>query len=137
MLKQTSQMDSGWDWILKRLTMVASSYEHYAVECEGMTEGLMIIETDFRRVRERRRLNLVYVEWIAVAPWNRPSLTDKPKYRRTGSILLHRAATRSYELGFKYRVGLHSVQDPETEGFYRKCGMRDCGIDPRKEFALL
>ena len=53
-----------------------------------------------------------------------------PVYRNAGIQLLRAAVIRSRELGYRGRVGLHSL--PRAEGFYeRGCGMFAIGQDPR------
>ena len=50
-----------------------------------------------------------------------------PRYKGVGSVFLLFARTRSLELGYEGRVGLHSL--PGTEKFYDNQGMLDLGQD--------
>lgn len=102
------------------------------IERNGSIEGLMMLLTDgeFCRLPEQANLPLVYVVYLASAPWNLPQL-GTPTYRGIGTILLRAAVETSFELGFKGRIGLHSL--PRSEPFYERHGMRALGIDPHKE----
>lgn len=126
LLRSSSAEDRHWDWIRKYASLSSVNFEYYAIECERMTQGMMIIETDFHRSKDGR--NLVYVDFLTIAPWNRLEIVKTPRYRGTGSLLMYLAVSRSEQLGYKHRTGLHSL--PAAREFYRKLGMRDFGNDP-------
>jgi hypothetical protein len=131
-LRETDQPDSGWLWDYKfRQTNRYDRYESYAIEVDALTQGLMFLETQWHRSQQPQRPPLVYVEALAVAPWNRQSLEDPPYLRGVGRSLLTFARQRSLELGYGGRVGLHSL--PESEGFYHRSQMRSYGADPDKD----
>src|SRR5271156_3290416 len=71
---------------------------------------------------------LVYLDYLEVAPWNRPDFGPVPRLRGVGSALITAAVALSDEEGFKGRLGLHSL--PQADAFYRKIGMTDLGPDP-------
>ena len=51
-----------------------------------------------------------------------------PRYRGVGSILIRVAIALSEDLGFRGRLGLHSL--PQADGFYADtCNMVDLGVD--------
>jgi hypothetical protein len=70
--------------------------------------------------------NLVYVDRVAVAPWNRPHQQEK-HYKGVGSILMLFICNYSNLKGYDGCIGLHSL--PQAEPFYRHLGMVDLGID--------
>lgn len=74
---------------------------------------------------KRARPPLVYVNFLEVAPWNRPSAPAR-QFSGLGPILLRIACDLSVQRGYEGRVGLHSVAAAET--FYRRMGFRsfDC-----------
>ena len=77
-------------------------------------------------------LPLVYVDYLATAPWNLPGLVASPRFTRCGAALVWTALRYSVSLGLAGRLGLHSLQG--AEGFYRdKLKMTDMGIDPAYE----
>lgn len=45
-LQASDEEDGHWDWVNKNeFTLLSSDYEKYAVECEQITQGLMMLET--------------------------------------------------------------------------------------------
>ena len=124
-LGQFNIQDQGWDWRQKMdINGGNLSKVSFAVECNGTTQGLMFVDLGSRRsiIQGTEGLPLVYIDYIAVAPWNRPVLTEEPKYKGIGSILLVTAISLSIDEEMDGRIGLHSL--PQSEGFYAEyCGM--------------
>jgi len=120
-----------WDWRQKATALLGFlAHQGFSVVCDGMTQGMMVVDTTLHRCRipQQEKKELVYVEFIENAPWNRPELRDPPRYRGVGSILLRAAIALSQDLEFKGRIGLHSL--PQANGFYANhCGMTDLGFD--------
>lgn len=108
-------------------------YPTLAVEFEGDAQGLMLLETDgkFGRLPGQTGRPLVHVVFLATAPWNLPAIVQRPRFRGVGTILLRAAVEMSLDLGFKGRIGLHSL--PQSEAFYASLGMIGMGQDPDKE----
>jgi hypothetical protein len=107
--------DSHWEWRDKAIAAEQIlNQETYAVECNGQTQGLMLTGVDFARLPAQRGRELVYVELIATAPWNRRKLVTDPRYKGVGIALIGTAITKSVELGFNGRIGLHSLRQSET-----------------------
>jgi hypothetical protein len=97
-------------------------------------QGMTIVLPTGHQTRhpERSGAGLVYVEYIAVAPWNYKDLLEKlhraPYFGKIGKVLLTAAITLSRELGYEGRIGLHSL--PQTEDYYALgCGMIDLGLE--------
>jgi hypothetical protein len=106
----------------------------FGVECEGEVQGLMLVSTARHRCRisEQKGKEQVYIDYVASAPWNAPSLIDIPRYSLVGRVLVSTAVQLSLEEGFRGRIGLHSL--PQSETFYSEnCGMTDLGKDMKKE----
>jgi hypothetical protein len=107
--------DSHWDW--KKIAVEAEKTigeETYALEAAGQTQGLMLISEKFARLPTQLGRELVYVEFVSTAPWNRPELVTDPRYKGVGIALLGTAISKSVELGFGGRIGLHSLQQSES-----------------------
>lgn len=107
--------DSHWDW--KEIAIEAEKIignETYSLEAAGQTQGLMLISEKFARLPTQRGLELVYVELVATAPWNRTKLVTDARYKGVGRVLLSTAISKSADLGFKGRIGLHSLKQSET-----------------------
>jgi hypothetical protein len=133
-LRTSDDEDRYWDWEQKQriyLTGGEGIYEGYAIECEGLTQGMMILQVRGYRSQVEANRRLVYVHSLATAPWNRLSNPDLNGFRSVGSALLRFARFRSEELEYGGLVGLHSL--PAAEMFYRKMGMIDGGADTEKE----
>lgn len=152
MLRETQQPDMGWSWSYKlRLAASESRYEAYVIEIDKLAHGVMLLETEWHRTQldsqgiERyssgdavrysygvaKRSPLVYVEYLASAPWNRRVIEDPPYFVGIGRTLLMFARQRSVELGYGGRVGLHSIS--ESEAFYHRQGMPDYGADSDRD----
>lgn len=120
-----------WNWRKKTETLQGMlAHPAFSIVCNGMTQGMMIVDTTMQRCRieEQKGKNVVYVEFVENAPWNRPELADPPVYRGIGSILVRAAVALSQQEEFKGRIGLHSL--PQANSFYANtCGMSDLGMD--------
>lgn len=133
-LKTSADEDRYWDWDQKQRIYLAGgidTYEGYAIECEGLTQGMMILQLRGYRSQIEPNRRLVYIHSLATAPWNRLSNPDPNGFRAVGSALLRFARFRSEALGYGGLVGLHSL--PAAEMFYRKMGMIDGGADAEKD----
>jgi hypothetical protein len=127
-LKPSEEEDRHWDWGSKIRLKGTSNFESYALECQQITQGLIILEIDFHRSRIESGKSLVYVDYLSTAPWNRSSFENPARYKGVGGILLGWAVSRSFDLEYQGRIGLHSL--PKAEGFYRKFNINDFGKDP-------
>jgi hypothetical protein len=131
-LAASAQADRFWNWEWKqRVYLASAAYEGYAIEYEQITQGMMLLATQGHRSQFEPQRRLVYVHFLASAPWNRPSLQNPVEFRAVGRSLLQFARFRSEELGYDGLVGLHAL--PGAEGFYRTMGMIDGGADAEKE----
>lgn len=103
LLTGTGIGDEDWNWNEKsRNAKLLPGEEFYAVECEGITQGLMLIEILKKRcqIESQHHLRLVYIEALATAPWNRPAIQSPPTYKSVGSNLINFAIARSEELDY-------------------------------------
>lgn len=120
-----------WDWRRKTEALQEMlAWQGFSIVCDGLTQGMMIVDTTTKRCRigGHKGRHLVYVNFVENAPWNRAELFDRPRYRGVGSILIGAAVALSGELGYRGRIGLHSL--PQANGFYaNNCGMTDLGAD--------
>lgn len=116
-----------WDWRKKMSHYSAQlSYQSFAIECLGQTQGLMIVNTMKRcRIPSQANQHLVYIEYLEAAPWNRG---ETPIHKGIGTVLVAAAIQLSIDEGNQGRIGLHSL--PQADSFYRdRCGMTDLGPD--------
>lgn len=125
--------DGHWDWVGKaKVAKGRLGQETFAVEC-GDTQGLMLVDlNEFGRLDVQKGRELVYVELLATAPWNRNKTVATPRYKSVGRVLIATAISLSIEAGFHGRLGLHSL--PQSESWYRDiAGFTDMGIDAPKQ----
>ncbi len=123
-----------WRWERKVLASAhLLSYPTMGIEYEGQVQGLMMLLTDgeFGRLPEQARQPLVYVHFLATAPWNLGAVVAQPRFRGVGTVLLRAAIETSIDLGFKGRMGLHSL--PQSETWYDRIGMICLGADSSKQ----
>jgi len=122
--------DAHWDWGNKlAMTKGCLSYEPYSIMANGSLEGLMLLNnTKFARLPQQRGESLIYIEFLAVAPWNRKELCNPRRYVGVGAILADLAIQISLASEFKGRIGLHSL--PGALSFYRnRLKMSELGPD--------
>ncbi len=123
-----------WRWERKvGATAHLLSFPTMAVECNGIPQGMMLLKTDgaVGRLPDQTGHPLVYVHFVATAPWNDTRVVEQPKYRGVGMVLMYAAVQTSVDLGFKGRLGLHSL--PGAEKFYEKIGMTCMGPDEKSQ----
>jgi hypothetical protein len=123
-----------WRW-REKLAITANllPYLTVSLELNGESQGLILYASDghFARLDEQKTSPLVYVEFLAAAPWNSRDVLESPHYAGVGTLLMRVAVQASIDFEFKGRLGLHSL--PQSEGFYRRLGMTEIGPDPDKE----
>ena len=118
-----------WDWAQKTARVQGLlAFRGFSVVAQSVTQGLAQIDLT-KTAREPSQMGkpLVYIDYLEVAPWNRPEFGAPPRLRGVGSALVTAAVALSAEEGFKGRLGLHSL--PQADAFYQKIGMTDLGQD--------
>jgi hypothetical protein len=121
--------DHHWNWKRKANDWRSLLGHHsFAILCEARLQGLMLAN-DFKSARLQSQFGkpIVHVEYLATAPWNRPEIKKPPLYRGVGTVMVGAAVDLSFELGYRGRIGLHSL--PAAEPFYGRCGMTALGKD--------
>lgn len=125
-----SEQHGHWDWERKWSYFSAQlSFQSFALECNGETQGLMIVNTIKRcRIQQQANKHLVYIEYLEAAPWNRRDIPNRNRFKGVGTVMIAAAIQLSINEGNHGRIGLHSL--PQADTFYRdKCGMTDLGPD--------
>lgn len=119
-----------WDWEGKARSVEGLlSYRTLGIELLGAIQGMMLTALDGKlsRLMEQKAKPLVYIHFLASAPWNSPSLVAEPRFSLVGRVLLAAAIQLSLDQDYRGRIGLHSL--PQSEAFYRACGMTDLDVD--------
>lgn len=131
-LNQYGCPDAHWDWpSLGEPSKLGLSRESYCIESGGEIQCVMLVSlTERCRLPGQANQHMVYVDYLAIAPWNRNQISQPIQLQGLGTILLGIAVDRSRDEGWCGRVGLHSL--PQSEGFYTKKGMKSLGADSAK-----
>jgi hypothetical protein len=103
--------DSHWDWRRKAgAWRPLLGYQSCALVCQGELQGLMLTnDMASARLPSQFGKPIVYIEFLATAPWNRPEFRCPPKYRGCGRVFILAAIQTSIDAGYKGRIGLHSL----------------------------
>lgn len=119
--------DAHWRWRTKCTVAPGSNRKIFALLNIGEVEAAMLLHFGRQSRVAGQPLPIVYVDYVAVAPWNRKEIQNPQRFRHLGTVLLGTAVAVSSSMGFEGRCGLHSL--PQSEGFYRRIGMADFDID--------
>jgi len=85
--------DAHWEWADKVLRAQTKplNCEIFGIEADNKTQGMMLViklgRQCFSRHQEHPGAPLVYIDFLATAPWNRPSMGDAPAYKGVGVTL--------------------------------------------------
>ena len=121
--------DKHWNWRQKCTFAPGGNRRVYGLLNADHVEAAMLLALG-RQARSGGVIGepIIYVDYLAVAPWNRTAIQNPERFRRLGTLLLGAAVETSRILGMSGRCGLHAL--PSSEGFYRRLGMTELGIDP-------
>lgn len=89
--------------------------------------GVLFLQSEAQLSRLQFQSPLVYVRYVATAPWNRPDQCRPGRLRGVGTALIAWATEVSRESGCSGRLGLHSLQS--SDAFYLRLGFRNLGLD--------
>ena len=112
--------DYHWEWFGKSLRHRKEEYKWFFLSTETSVEAACLIY--FPKPSALDESDIFYVEFIAVAPWNRFSPLEEKRFNGVGKKLLKSAIKYLTEsLGYQYGFCLHSL--PQAQGFYEHIGM--------------
>ena len=122
--------DRNWSWSRKGLLCCSDRYEWFYLHNEDSIEGVCVIyHPKPSRLDEEE---IFYVEFVAVAPWNRNNPFFEKALKGVGTNLLRIALEYSTNvLGYRPGFCLHSL--PQAESYYERIGMYNFGRDEEKE----
>ena len=98
---------SHWDWEEKAESVAGIlAYNIAGIECREDIQGLVLLATDGKlcTIPSQRGKPLVYVHFLATAPWNDPNFTPEPRFGLVGLVFLAYAVMVSKEMGFNVSV---------------------------------
>lgn len=112
--------DSHWQWLAKHQNYYSDQYNWFFLMAEGKPQASCLIYHPKKSSQSND--DIFYIEFLAVAPWNRPNPLKKQVFKGLGSLLLKTVIMHvENNLGMKKGFSLHSL--PKAEGFYSKIGM--------------
>jgi hypothetical protein len=140
-LDAQNAMDKAWDWRAEVEAAQDDASRLVLAACErsksGRVHGMMNLLYLPRASRLEGGEDLLYVDMLAVAPWNRPGHPAR-ELRGLGPLLIQAAILVSRDAGLGGAFGLHSLPDPKTLRFYVDViGMTAVGMEPTPEGKLL
>ena len=130
---QNASQDAHWLWHVKFLNMNSQpsiEMKTYVIEKDDMVQGVMMLKLNKCKSKRYRRREIVYVDYLATAPWNRKYENFNgeivtPKYSLVGLNLIKAAIEESHSKGYDGLVGLSSLS--KAEDFYKGVGFCQVG----------
>jgi hypothetical protein len=126
-LGEFAVQDFHWIWRTKSSDALSKNGRVFSLLNGGEVEAAMVLLFSTNSRDPAAAVPIVYVDFLAVAPWNRKAFQDPQRFRSLGRVMMGAAVELSRTLGRDGRCGLHSL--PQSEGFYRQIGMSDFGLD--------
>jgi hypothetical protein len=121
--------DRHWRWANKASCFNSDEYEWFFLVSDGKVQCVCIIYHPKKSKVDDR--DIFYIEYIAVAPWNRDSCICSRMFKGLGSIMIREVLRFSIkELNYRPGFSLHSL--PQALGYYCGIGMHDFGPDASK-----
>ena len=112
--------DSHWNWLKKSIAYPKDEYEWFFLFIDKKPQGACL----FFHPKESLlgTYEIFYIEYIAVAPWNRNTGIRPREYKGIGSSLLHCACDYAKnELNLTQGFSLHAL--PQAVSYYKTIGM--------------
>ena len=131
-LTSLSIEDSHWDWFRKALAFRTSEYEWFHLYADEKPQGACVIYHP--KESALCSANIFYVEFIAVAPWNRKNKVRERVFKGVGRALLAAALKFSVnKLKLSPGFCLHSL--PGAQNFYLGLQMVKIGAKDKDDLA--
>jgi len=99
----------------------------FVLIAEENVQGVLLLQDKTQRSRLEPYAPLIYVRYLATAPWNRRDKKGPNRLRGVGTLLMARALRESRDAGGDGRLGLHSLRD--SHDFYQLLGLHNFGLD--------
>lgn len=129
-LIENNAEDFHWDWIGKAWTCNTEEYHWFYLTADHDIQAACIIYHPHDSKIDGEKI--FYVDYLATAYWNRAREGYQKRFSGLGSILLSYSTNFAIDiLGYRPGFSLHSL--PKAEGYYKKIGMKDMGVDISKE----
>lgn len=122
-LKEIQVEDHHWEWAKKSICYRTPEYQWFYLKTQGRIEAACLMYHP--KASAVDNTNIFYIEFIAVAPWNRKDPMSNRELYNVGSTLLKEVIRYAVNtLGLTYRFSLHSL--PQAKSYYDRIGMIHC-----------
>jgi hypothetical protein len=112
--------DAHWDWLSKSALHNSNEYVWFFIAAEGKPQGACLIYHPQKSALTDD--DIFYIEYVAVAPWNRKNPMTPKSFSGVGSLLIKAAIKHAtIKLGLKHGFSLHALA--QAASFYEKIGM--------------
>lgn len=112
--------DSHWDWFRKYRILNESAYDWFYIIADGTVQAVCITHHPRESLFDKK--DIFYIEYIAVAPWNRKSDFIERKFQGLGTLLIKMVCQYFCDV-HHYRYGFSLSAVPQAKGFYESIGM--------------
>lgn len=119
-LSQIQTQDSHWDWFKKSWTYRTDEYEWFYLLIDGHPQGACLFYHPKESLLDAE--NIFYIEFIAVAPWNRKTPLSEKEFKGVGTLLI-KCALRYAIDDLNLRCGFSLNALPQAIEYYEKIGM--------------
>jgi len=122
-LNSLQLQDKKWDWSQKSLrTYNVDEYDwFYFISDNKIQASCLTYQPQTSPISKK---NVFYINFLAVAPWNRNTLITKQEFKGIGSILIKTVLEYMVkDVGLTPGLCLHSL--PQATGYYQKLGMEN------------
>ncbi len=99
----------------------------FALIAEENVQGVLLLQGKTQPSRLEPNRPLIYVRYLATAPWNRRDKSGPGLLRGVGTLLMAWALQESQNVGCDGRLGLHSRRS--SDDFYHRLGFHNFGLD--------
>lgn len=114
--------DFHWDWCSKSLAYRTVEYKWFYLYANNEPQAACVIYQP--KISAVQNGNIFYVEFVAVAPWNRKCAIRERKYYGVGTKILKAALEYAVnQLGLLPGFSLHSL--PQAQAYYKKLKMEN------------
>lgn len=121
-LSSIKKEDHHWDWFYKSKIYSGEEYEWFYMFINDKPQGACLFYHPKNSIIDKK--NIFYIEFVAVAPWNRNSAIHKRDFKGIGTILIKRALDYAVNtLDLSYGFSLHSL--PQSAKYYKRIGMEN------------
>lgn len=121
--------DNHWNWFNKSCKYKSDEYQWFYLYSDNKPQAVCLIYHPKTSILSGN--NIFYIEYIAVAPWNRKNPMAPKQFTGLGQILMqfiiHYASS---QLGLSFGFSLHSL--PGARSFYTSIGMQNIPTEDKE-----